>query len=209
VSTPLKDRGWFSIVFMFVVTAFFSAILIILSGFTRGRVEANQKLAYERSVLEAVGVALPVKVVGTQIHEDYVTHVKDTVVSGDTFSLYRNHDTTVAYIVGLSGPGFWDKIAGVIAVATDRRTILGISFYLQNETPGLGGEIMKPYFKNQFKGKKITTRGVPIELRPVGAALDTSSVEAITGATQTSTRLMKFVNARIERWRNDVKGGAG
>lgn len=208
MSTPLKDRGWFSIVFMFTVTAFFSAILIILSGFTRGRVEANHKLAYERSVLEAVGIALPVKAAGTQIHEAYISHVKDTVVSGDTFSIYRNHDTTVAYIVGLSGPGFWDKISGVIAVAPDRRTILGISFYQQNETPGLGGEIMKPYFKNQFKGKKITVQGVPIELRPVGAALDTSSVEAITGATQTSTRLMKFVNSRIERWRNAVKGSA-
>jgi len=209
MSTPLKDRGWFSIVFMFAITAFFSAILIILAGFTRSRVEANHKLAYERSVLEAVGASVPSKATGVEIHNIYTARVKDTVVSGDTFSLYRVKDTIAAYVIPLSGAGFWDKIAGVIAVAPDKRTVVGISFYQQNETPGLGGEIMKPYFKNQFKGKKISQDGVPIELRSFGAALDTSSVEGVTGATQTSTRLMKVVNARIERWRESVKGGGG
>jgi Na+-transporting NADH:ubiquinone oxidoreductase subunit C len=205
MSTPLKERGWFSIVFMFGLTAIASAILIVLAGLTRARVDANQKLSFERSVLEAVGDMVPQGASGIEVNKIYNSHVKDTVVATDTFLVYRVNDSTQSYIIPLSGAGFWDKISGVIALAPDRRTILGISFYQQNETPGLGGEIMKPYFKNQFRGKKLTEVGIPIELRPVGATLDSSSVEAITGATQTSTRLMKFVNARLDAWRRSAK----
>ncbi|NLI97948.1 FMN-binding protein [bacterium] len=205
MSTPLKERGWFSIVFMFSLTAIASAILIMLAGLTRQRVDANQKLSFERSVLEAVGETVPKGASGIEVNKIYNLRVKDTVVAKDTFLVYHASDSTLSYIIPLSGAGFWDKISGVIALAPDRRTVIGISFYQQNETPGLGGEIMKPYFKNQFKGKKLAESGIPIELRPVGAPLDSSSVEAITGATQTSTRLMKFVNARLDAWRRSAK----
>ena len=97
--------------------------------------------------------------------------------------------------------GFWAPIKGVIGIAADRRTITGIAFYEQNETPGLGGEIIKSEFRAQFKDKRIAPQGLPLRILPVTAELDESSVHAITGATQTSNRLDKFMNEQLTLWR--------
>jgi hypothetical protein len=59
-------------------------------------------------------------------------------------------------------------------------------------------------FRSQFKGKKIAAQGTPFEIRPVSTELDASSVHAVTGATQTSTRLEKFLNERLAAWRDEM-----
>jgi Na+-transporting NADH:ubiquinone oxidoreductase subunit C len=83
--------------------------------------------------------------------------------------------------------------------------VTGIAFYEQNETPGLGGEIVKSEFTQQFVGKKLATTAPYIQFLPASTTLDTNSVHAITGATQTSNRLGKFVNAQLLTWRGRVK----
>ena len=37
----------------------------------------------------------------------------------------------------------------------DLNTVRGLTFYKHGETPGLGGEIEKPWFQHNFVGKKI------------------------------------------------------
>ena len=115
------------------------------------------------------------------------------------------NDSLIAYAVPLQGPGFWAEIRGVIGIAADTRTVTGIAFYEQNETPGLGGEIIKPSFREQFAGKQLSIERVPLEIRLQTEQLDESSVHAITGATQTSTRLAAFMNERLEAWRTAMK----
>jgi hypothetical protein len=41
-----------------------------------------------------------------------------------------------------------------------------------------------------------------MEILPATATLDENAVHAITGATQTSTRLGKFMNAQLGLWRD-------
>jgi Na+-transporting NADH:ubiquinone oxidoreductase subunit C len=118
---------------------------------------------------------------------------------------YFKGDSFIAYALPVEGPGFWAPIKGVIGIDADTKTITGISFYEQNETPGLGGEIVKSEFRDQFVGKKISETDVPIDMRAPTAELDESSVHAITGATQTSTRLGVFINVQLARWRELVK----
>ncbi len=207
MSTPLKDRGWFSVLYMFAITAFLSAVLVALSLATRKSTEVNQKIAFERSILEAVGVTIPSDASGLDIHGIYVKRIKSPEESSSGAYVLLDGANVRAYALPISGSGFWDKISGIIGIDRDRKTITGISFYEQTETPGLGGEIIKPHFRNQFKGRRIADKGDPMVLRPVGAPLDSNSVEAITGATQTSSRLMKFLNARVASWRDAMKSG--
>jgi Na+-transporting NADH:ubiquinone oxidoreductase subunit C len=42
-----------------------------------------------------------------------------------------------------------------MAIENDGKTVAGFSVYSHNETPGLGGEIEKPWFQKNFVGKKI------------------------------------------------------
>lgn len=200
----VKDKGWFSVVFMFVVTAFFVAILVVLSVLTRDRVEANRRLALQRAALQALQIQLPEGSSGLVIDSIFKSKVAEPDSTSRGAYILVEGGIVRAYALPIEGAGFWDKIKGVVAIAPDCRTIVGISFYEQNETPGLGGEIARQPFREQFRGRKFSDSGTPLELKPVGAGLDSNSVEAITGATQTSTRLMKFLNAQVAEWRDGM-----
>jgi Na+-transporting NADH:ubiquinone oxidoreductase subunit C len=198
----LRDKAWYPIIYMFAITVFFSAIIIVFGSLTRQRVADNERIAYERAVLQALPLELPPRAGPAQIHAIYTEKIKEADPSSNGALRFFEDGMLRAYALPLDGPGFWAPIKGVIGIATDQRTITGISFYEQNETPGLGGEIVTPQFRDQFVGRIIDETGPPMEILPATATLDENAVHAITGATQTSTRLGKFMNAQLGLWRD-------
>ena len=70
--------------------------------------------------------------------------------------IYKNDDGTKNYIMPLHGAGLWDEVWGYIALDGDLNTISGATYDHKGETPGLGAEITKPWFQNQFIGKQLT-----------------------------------------------------
>ena len=101
-------------------------------------------------------------------------------------------------IVPLLGTGLWGPIWGYISFDSDFNTVYGAIFDHKGETPGLGAEIAKPFFYNQFKGKKIFDgdKFVSIIVYKGGAAAagDTlHGVDAISGGTITSKGLEKMI----------------
>ena len=201
----MRDKVWYPVIYMFVATAFFSSILIGLARFSRDRVEANQRLSVEKAVLEALPIELPPEASSLELHQMFLERV--TGPSGPSGGVYvlTEGDKEVAYAIPLEGKGYWDTIRGFIGIASDRKTVTGISFYEQNETPGLGAEIAKPPFRMQFVGKRIAEGDQPLGFLPVGSALGESQVHAITGATQTSTRVEKIINEDLTGWRSGLR----
>ena len=59
------------------------------------------------------------------------------------------------YAIPFQAYGLWSWVKGYIAFKPDGDTVSGFTVYAHQETPGLGGECDKPWFENQFKGKKI------------------------------------------------------
>ena len=55
----------------------------------------------------------------------------------------------------MNGYGLWDAIYGYLAIKPDGNTIIGIAWYDQKETPGLGANIAEPSWQKQFLGKHI------------------------------------------------------
>ena len=202
----LRERPWYPILYMFVVTAFFSAVLIGLSRFTRDRVEANQRVALERAVLEALPLDLPKRIPSAEVHRLFVERVTEPTTESMGAYVLMQDGRPQAFALPVEGQGFWDMIRGVVGIAADRTTITGISFYEQNETPGLGAEITQPPFRNQFPGKTIAPEGKPLRILPAGSRLGPSDVHAVTGATQTCTRLEKFLDEALTRWRTEQEG---
>ena len=98
-------------------------------------------------------------------------------------------------IVPCYGAGLWGPIWGYIALDESLDTISGTVFDHKGETPGLGAEIAKPAFYEQFTGKKIYKNG-KIELSIVkgGAKGDINGVDAISGGTITSQALASTMN---------------
>lgn len=94
------------------------------------------------------------------------------------------------YIIPLSGMGLWGAIWGYVALNDDATTIYGAFFDHASETPGLGAEIAKPEFQNQFDGKLMMKNGefLPVTVvkkgqKPEG---DEDYVDGISGGTITS-----------------------
>lgn len=59
------------------------------------------------------------------------------------------------YVIPINGMGLWDAIYGFLAIKPDANTVIGISWYDQKETPGLGANIAEPEWQSQFPGKHI------------------------------------------------------
>ncbi len=194
----MKNKPYFAVVYMFIVTAVFSSILIGFSRLTRGKVEANQALAFERAVLE-VFPDIEVKS-NKEVHAIFTERFvrKDEL---GAWLYYRNHELA-GYAVAVEGKGFWASIKGVVGVAKDQQTITGLSFYEQSETPGLGARILEPGFRDQFVGKKIHTGDSPVSFKSesAGDELKDNQVHSITGATQTCVRLEKLINDGLVEW---------
>ena len=205
----MREKWWFPVVYMFVTTAFFSSIVIGFSQFTIDRVEANEDLAFERAVLAVLPGLLEKGEGRLQIHRKFVELVgqPDEQIGGACRLTVAGQ--TVAYALPVSGQGFWAPIKGVIGLKADRRTITGIAFYEQNETPGLGAQITTIAFTSQFQAKVLSSGDKPLNIRPPGAPLGASDVEAVTGATQTSTRLEKMINDALTEWRSKFAETSG
>ncbi len=64
-------------------------------------------------------------------------------------------DNPIGYVIPVNGYGLWDAIYGYMAIKPDGDTIIGISWYDQKETPGLGADIAAGYWQDLFTGKVI------------------------------------------------------
>jgi len=197
----MREKPWFAAVYMFVVTAFFSSIVIGFSRLTEKRVGANTTLAFEKAVLSVLPGMSDADVRGPELHRRFVEAVSLPDDSSGGAYVLRNNGRVVAFALPISGQGFWAPVKGVIGVAADRETITGVYFYEQNETPGLGAQITTDEFRNQFEGKVLSTNGKAFNIKRSGTALGDSDVHAVTGATQTSMRLEKIINTAVQDWR--------
>lgn len=101
------------------------------------------------------------------------------------------------FIVPVYGAGLWGPIWGYIAFDSNGNTIYGAYFSHEGETPGLGAEIEKPAFQNQFDGKNIfATDGEFTSIAVVKTGKEPQGkawVHAVSGGTITSQGVQKML----------------
>jgi len=111
----------------------------------------------------------------------------------------------VKYIVPVYGAGLWGPIWGYIAFDSDGSTVYGAYFAHQGETPGLGAEIEKPAFADQFNGLRLIkdNRYLPIAVLKAGQAplKGEDYVHAISGGTITSNGVSKMIENGLEGYK--------
>jgi len=95
----------------------------------------------------------------------------------------------LAYCIPIVGKGLWSTLYGYMALEKDLNTVKGVTFYKHAETPGLGAEIERDWFLDNYKGKKILSEnGVLMSVSTVKGKADPASlheVDGISGATLT------------------------
>jgi Na+-transporting NADH:ubiquinone oxidoreductase subunit C len=203
----MREKRWFPIFYMFITTAFFSSIVIGFTQLTGEKVKVNERLAFEKAILSVLPGLYREEMNNSELHRTFIEKVTEPdELSAGAYTL-RQNGKIAAYALPIEGQGFWAPIKGIIGIEADKKTITAIAFYEQNETPGLGAEIAKPAFREQFKGKVISVGDKPLSIKRPGIELGASDVHAVTGATQTSTRLEKIINSALTNWRQQLNKG--
>lgn len=165
--------------FMLVLSLILTLLLATLYQVTKPTVIKNEELSLKSKILYAFNIEND----GTEedILSTFDQKVKD---SGEKFNdepvfEFNENGETKAYAISVKGAGLWGAITGYIALDKDYKEILGIDFIKQSETPGLGGRIEEEFYKSQY--------------RNIAVDKVSEEVDAISGATQTSTFVSKLV----------------
>ena len=126
--------------------------------------------------------------------EGSVTRVNEAYIAKD------GDGNTVGYALNVTSKGFGGNVTMALGLTADG-TIRAISFTELSETAGLGMRADEPAFKDQFQGKSGTLKLVK------GGAGAPDEINAITGATVTSTAVINAVNEGLSFYETALKGG--
>lgn len=89
------------------------------------------------------------------------------------------------YVIPVNGYGLWAAIYGFLAIKPDADTVIGISWYDQKETPGLGANIAETPWQNLFPGKLIFQPGADgktdFKTAPLGIVVARGKVSEVFG----------------------------
>ncbi len=129
----------------------------------------------------------------------------------DIATIGRREDVSLVYlrragngqldkvVIPVRGYGLWGTLYGYLALEGDLKTVAGLGFYAQKETPGLGGEVDNPSWKGQWPGVELfDSSGQPavrlVKSRsPSGSAAAVHEVDALAGATLTTRGVENLV----------------
>ncbi len=139
----------------------------------------------------------------------------------DIATLRRRENVSLVYIkreegrlaklvIPVRGYGLWGTLFGYLALDADLQTISGLGFYSHRETPGLGGEVDNPRWKQTWPGVQLfdLESGEPavqlVKRRlPESNPGSSYEVDALSGATFTTRGVQNLVNF----WTGDLGFG--
>lgn len=109
-------------------------------------------------------------------------------------------DKVTGIVIPVEGYGLWSTLYGYLALEDDAKTIRGLAFYDQKETPGLGGEVDNPNWKALWPGRLAYDDNGNPDIRVIKGKVGPPSeaphrVDGLSGATITSngvTKLLRF-----------------
>ena len=185
---------------MVVIVAF---LLAFVSQTLKPLQDANVALDTEKQILNSLNLR------GLSDEEAHATYEK-IVAFDEAQNVYvctlENGD--VKYVLPLKGQGMWGGISCFLAIDSDKNTVYGAYFNHESETAGLGAEIKdNADWQAKFQGKKIFADGddSKIALSVVKAVNDETTVDAVTGATVTSTAVSKMLQDQLAKYMDFLK----
>jgi len=193
-----------TIVYAAVLGAICGSLLAGVNQLTGPYKEATAQAERIRNVLEVLQIQFSKESDPQELAQVFTANVREekfgelpVYVCADL----QDKDKIKSVAAAFEGRGLWGPIRGFLALRPDMRTIQDITFYEQEETPGVGGQIASSWFRERFKSRKIIDADGKsgIRIRRGGGALAENEVDAITGATMTCKKLETILNETIKK----------
>jgi len=113
--------------------------------------------------------------------------------------LVKDKNQLKRLILPVYGYGLWSTLYGLLALEADLQTVGGISFYEHAETPGLGGEVDNPKWRESWKGKKVYDESGNVKLEAIrgyvkaGHPMQDYQVDGLSGASLTTQGVSNLI----------------
>ncbi len=109
--------------------------------------------------------------------------------------LVKDNNEVKTIILPIHGKGLFSTLYGFIALKADKQSIVGLKFYEQGETPGLGGEVENPRWLALWVDKKLLNdNGKPALTLVKSIPKNEFEVDALSGATMTTRGLQNMLD---------------
>lgn len=210
------NKTLYSIGYMLIISVFFTTLVSSVKLINEDRINRNEQAKFQRTIFKVLGIALKASLTDDEINRIFEKRIEKIVYNKRDFYIGYEEDgkTIRGYAFPVGGPGFWGPIQAMVAVNSDASEIIGISFYDQSETPGLGARITEDWFAEQFSGLPIHPmegRKRIFTLSPERPNKKYNELDAITGASRTSDAVESFLNSELdlflrEYWKSIKKG---
>lgn len=206
---PLKGRIPRPVIALAVITLVAGAALSGVYSATKDTIEA-QKLAARaasyRSVLPAAASFEPVSSVSNAI-EDLDGGVYGSgfgrVYINESYAAKDENGAVIGHVINVTSADGMDGDITLVLGITNADMLTGIDFIELNETPGMGMRAAEPAFKDQFSDRTVSG----FTLNKAGGSTASDQIDAISGATVTSSAVTNAVNAGLDFYYNVIKGG--
>ena len=235
----MRHNNLYTFFFITVVTVICAGLLSSAAYFLKGKQQINVEVDMKKNILKAVKLLENEKMSQQKILDSYNNSIERYVVNSlgsiielpegisvedidpekeDTkpvnerlYPIYvkRTGSDISAYCIPIIGKGLWSTMYGYLALEPDLNKILGITFYKQGETPGLGSEVESESFQNKFIGKEIWDKDdnlVSINILKLEPATDSPNIQheiaGISGATKTGEGVMNLLLKDLLKYEN-------
>ena len=189
----------YTLIYAGVLAIVCATALTAVDRFTADRKLANELAEETRTRLSVLGMPFDRSAPAKDLLALFEEEVRIETRGNLEFYVYDHPKDGTLWAVKFNGQGRGGPIEGMLCLKNDLRTIYRISFYKQEETPGLGGDITTDWFQGQFRGKVIATEAT-VGLRVVRTeARASTEVDAISGATMTCDKVEEMLNRVIEQ----------
>ena len=189
------------------------AVAILLSVVFKGLEEKQQKnveLDLQKQVLYSLNLR---DSIGGLTDEEIISFYQTVVTKTDSvadekgkkkpYVYHATVDGEPKYVLPLKGQGMWGGISAFLALNADKQTVFGVYFNHESETAGLGAEIKDNVeWQQKFRGKRLFAADGTLALSVEKGKTDETTVDAVTGATVTSTAVSKMLHDQLDKYRD-------
>jgi len=175
------------ILVLVIVSSLSGAGLVLVYSYAQPQIIANQNQTLEGAIFKVVPTARTYRLIKKDGEEIYVAEGGSGRIAG--------------YAILARGNGYQGEIVIIAGLDAALEKILDIEILESVETPGLGDMIKSDDFKNQFKNLAVLPQ---INLTKKKTARP-NEIQAITGATISSTAVVEILNGKIKKIRELLK----
>ena len=196
------NSNTYIIIYSTILVLIVAFLLAFVSSSLKEKQDANVALDTEKQILNSLNLR---GLSDEEAHATYEKIVKFDEAQKVYVCTLENGD--VKYVLPLKGQGMWGGISCFLAIDSDKNTVYGAYFNHESETAGLGAEIKdNADWQAKFQGKKIfAAEGDAIALSVEKAVNNETTVDAVTGATVTSTAVSKMLQEKLTEYIDFLK----